>query len=165
MAISKIGEGGEPGGASLGLVAHDATVHLFQGVSITTGRGGNGGDGGRGQFGGMGGAGGAGGSSVNGSRPGCAGGWGGKGGNAGSCGGGLGGPSIGIASLGESVLTPLGVEFHVGAAGLGGLGGGSDANAGRAKDGERGTDRNGVEPRLRSPRASSHRGRTPRREA
>jgi hypothetical protein len=134
----KFGEGGGFGGASLGLVAVGATVRVLQGVSITTGNGGHGGNGGRGQLGGMGGAGGIGGDSTNGSLQGCAGGWGGQGGNGGNGGGGLGGPSIGIAALGLSVLTPFGVEFTIGQAGPGGLGGGDDTNAGRGQDGGRG---------------------------
>ena len=40
--------------------------------------------------------------------------------------------------LNSSVPAPFGVVFDVGPAGLGGLGGGDDVNAGRGQAGERG---------------------------
>jgi hypothetical protein len=118
----KGGQGGGSGGASLGLVAYRADV-IWEDGEIETRAGGRGGIGGAAQYGGLGGHGGPGGLRVNGSAPGCDGGPGGYGGDGGPGGGGLGGPSIGIVSLGEHTLQRTMVTFEVGPAGQGGIGG------------------------------------------
>jgi hypothetical protein len=130
----RAGAGGRYGGASLGILAVDATVRVVA-TYIETKKGGAGGKGGRRQPGGFGGAGGAGGRYMGASRWACDGGSGGKGGDGGPGGGGAGGPSIGIASWHSTIEKDATVKFTVGQGGLGGESGSELLDAGAGTNG------------------------------
>jgi hypothetical protein len=111
------GQGGQAGGASIGILLFASEVFISDTLIAT----GNGGDGGAGGSGGAGGAGGPGGPS--GSGAGGAGGVGGYGAGSAAGGGGAGGPSVGILANTSSSLEYEGVVFELGSGGTGGSGG------------------------------------------
>lgn len=98
------GGGGQSGGGSFALVSVRSSVEVDE-LTLVVAGGGAGGAGGNGQMGGVPGNSGGGGSSGGGGAMACQGGVGGTGGSGGSGGGGSGGPSIGIAYVGEPVVT------------------------------------------------------------
>ncbi|AUX29371.1 hypothetical protein SOCE836_014600 [Sorangium cellulosum] len=119
------GKGGGYGGSSIGIVALWGSALTLEATRVTTGNGGNGGVGGTGQPGGYGRWGGDGGKGFTGpiTWGACRGGWGGRGGRGGDAGGGLGGHSLGVASVGAYVSLAPSAIFNQGNAGVGGLAG------------------------------------------
>ncbi|XXX94824.1 hypothetical protein WMF22_38075 [Sorangium sp. So ce204] len=135
----KGGQGGGYGGASIAIVALQGSDLTVDDDSTVLGaKGGNGGVGGTGQWGGIGAGGGLGGNKLlTDTSRGCAGGDGGDGGRGGDAGGGLGGHSLGIASVGAAVTILPHATVSPGQAGTGGLGGNAtpESHSGQAHDG------------------------------
>ncbi|AUX35520.1 MULTISPECIES: hypothetical protein [Sorangium] len=119
------GKGGGYGGASIGIVALQGSVLTIEDSEVLAGNGGRGGVGGTGQLGGVGRSGAAGGEGYAGTDMwhACMGGNGGDGGRGGDAGGGLGGHSLGIASVAATVTLTLDAIVTHRSGGEGGLAG------------------------------------------
>ncbi|WP_437875258.1 hypothetical protein [Sorangium sp. So ce513] len=134
------GKGGGYGGASIGIVALQGSALTLEATTVITGKGGDGGVGGTGQPGGPGALGGYGGLPYPASLMwgACPGGKGGDGGRGGDAGGGLGGPSLGVASLGAAVTIALGTNIEYARGGEGGPAGNAapDEEEGKGRSGD-----------------------------
>jgi hypothetical protein len=95
------GGGGQSGGASIALASVNSGI-VMEAVTLVAVEGGRGGNAGRGQRGGAGGVGADGGAEGDDGLPGCDGRDGGAGGSGGPGGAGSGGPSVGIAYVGQA---------------------------------------------------------------
>ncbi len=115
------GGGGYGAGGSLGVLAIESSIQVYNSVFVR-GQGGAGGAGGHAGAGQPGGVGGAAGNGAGGSRRGGDGGAGGTGGHSGGGGGGAGGHSLAILRLGGQFLQAQN-SFEGGAPGAGGSGG------------------------------------------